>query len=99
MGTNRGCPPAGNFGPDGEPLAILQSFPSLSYLLPNVTTDREAYLASCKRLQSSSVYRNATHALFGEAFANDPGAFFNLHPDDIITKQRKALIETGSPYI
>mmetsp|Transcript_14664 Transcript_14664/g.28894 ORF Transcript_14664/g.28894 Transcript_14664/m.28894 type:complete len:366 (+) Transcript_14664:64-1161(+) len=96
----RPCPPSTNFG-DSEGLgATLQCFPTLKFLLAN-ETDRLAYSASCTRLSNTNpkTYSTAELALRGEALSDDPGVFFNLHPDEIITKQRKELNETGSPYI
>jgi len=96
------CPPTWPFREDRGGGTSLQSFRSLSYLLAD-DGDKSAYLELCDRLVKN--YATAEQALFGEAFASSPpdaskpGAFFNRHPDDIITRQLQALLDTGSPHI
>jgi len=99
------CPPKGPFKDESleKDTYSLQSFRSLAYLLAD-DGDRQAYLALCTRL-AGNTYASAEQALFSEAFASypceacEPGAFFSLHPDDNITQQLQALLNTGDPYI
>jgi len=98
------CPPTDPFKDESNAgRSLLQSFSSLAYLLAD-DGDKTAYLELCKRL-AGKTYVTAKQALFTEAFASypyaasKPGAFFNLHPDHIITQQLQALLDTGSPHI
>lgn len=97
------CPPKWPFREDSGGNSLLQSFRSLSYLLAD-DGDKTAYLELCDRLVKHN-YETAEQALMSEAFASSPpdpskpGAFFNRHPDHIITRQLQALLDTGSPYI
>jgi len=106
----KNCPPTSPFKDESNARrsslagsSSLQSFRSLAYLLAD-DDDRAAYILLCERLAGNR-YMSAKQALFAEAFSSDPpaaskpGAFFNLHPDLIITRQLQALLTKGSPHI